>query len=197
MLKLLSTFSFYHARREAHSCFLSCEFLVESRASRRENPRKRVPSNEYQFARGCAAIVIARVLKQYPELSRDSASTIPGKAPIRARKPKSGSRGEIITWARSISRSALDLAPSRVLASCFSTHCLYAWGSFPFDISNSSEAFSTTRIPGKQPREIYRSDISRLLGKTTMIASSLRENETTKRKVLSRRTPPRVTRAHV
>lgn len=101
MLKLLSTFSFYHARREAHSCFLSCEFLVESRASRRENPRRRVPSNEYQFARGCAAIVIARVLKQYPELSRDSASTISGKAPIRARKPKSGSRGEIITWARS------------------------------------------------------------------------------------------------
>jgi len=131
---------------------------------RRENPRRRrVPSNEYQFTRGCAAIVIARVLKQYPELPRDSASTIPGKAPIRARKPKSGSREEIITWAR----SALDLAPSS--ARSFSTHCLY--GSLLFDISNNNDFFYRVSSTNE------RSDISRLLRKTTMMASSLREND--------------------
>lgn len=50
---------------------------------------------------------------------------------------------------------ALSISHRRVLVGCFSTHCLYARGSFPFDISNSSEVFSTTRIPGKQ-REIGR-----------------------------------------
>lgn len=135
MIEFLSTFSFYQAKRKAHFSFLSCEFLAESRAPARKPAARRVPSNEYQFTRGCAAIMIARVLKQYPELPRDSASTIPGKAPIRARKPKSGSREEIITWAR----SALDLAPSS--ARNFSTHCLY--GSLLFDISNNNEAFST------------------------------------------------------
>lgn len=51
-------------------------------------------------------------LSNIPSYPAISASTIPGKAPIRARKPKSGSREGIITWARSMSRSALDLAPS-------------------------------------------------------------------------------------
>lgn len=76
------------------------ELLAKSRAKKRadgEFQGERISIYErMQSDRDCTGSwAISRVI-------RDSASTIPGKAPIRTQKPKSGSREEIITGARHV-----------------------------------------------------------------------------------------------